>query len=233
MENDKMTATHESDAKKESGQTKKPFYKKWWFWLIIAIAVLALIGAIAGGTASGTDTDEGRPTVDSDADQDIDAPGNGGTTPPADQDIDAPGNDDATPPAEEAAIGDPVSNKAGIVFKVESVSDSTIAGEGYLTETTEINFVIVRITITNNGNKEYSANPYNFHLKKGSTEYSHHSTTYHYDNGMDVFDGINPGITKTLTIVFETPTRSTDEEYSLVCEGDSWFATDDVTIILK
>lgn len=217
MENDKMTATHESDAKKESGQSKKPFYKKWWFWLIIAIAVLALIGAIAGGTASGTDTDEGRPPVDSDTDQDIDAPG----------------DDDATPPTEEVTIGDSVSNKAGIVFKVERASDSTIAGEGYLTETTDMNFVIVSITITNNSNKEYNANPNNFHLKKGSNEYSHHSATYYYDNGMDAFDGINPGITKTLTIVFETPTRSTDEEYSLVCEGDSWFATDDVTIILK
>ena len=119
------------------------------------------------------------------------------------------------------------------MFKVESASDSTIAGEGYLTETTETNFIIVSITITNNGNKEYRANPYNFHLKKGSTEYSHHSATYYYDNRMDAFDGINPGITKTLTIVFETPTRSIDEEYSLVCEGDSWFATDDVTIILK
>ena len=217
MESDKSTTTPVSDTKKESGQSKKPFYKKWWFWVIIAIVVLALISAIAGGTASGTDTDEGRPTVDSDADQDIDAPG----------------DDDATPSTEEVTIGDSVSNKAGIVFKVESASDSTIAGDGYFTETTAMNFVIVSITITNNGNKEYSANPNNFHLKKGSNEYSHHSATYYYDNGMDAFDGINPGITKTLTIVFETPTRSADEEYSLVCEGDSWFATDDITIILK
>ena len=184
---------------------------------MIAIVVLALIGAIAGGTASGTNTDDGNPPVDSDTDQDIDAPG----------------DDDATPPTEEVTIGDSVSNKAGIVFKVESASDSTIAGDGYFTKTTDMNFVIVSITITNNSNKEYNANPNNFHLKKGSNEYSHHSATYYYDNGMDAFDGINPGITKTLTIVFETPTRSADEEYSLVCEGDSWFATDDITIILK
>lgn len=218
MENDKITTTPVSDTKKEAGQSKKPFYKKWWFWLIIAIVILALIGAIAGGTASGTDTDGDTTSVGGNTNSDSDTTGNG---------------DGATSSAEEATIGDPVSNKAGIVFKVESANDSTIAGEGYLTETTEINFVIVRITITNNGNKEYSANPYNFHLKKGSTEYSHHSATYYYDNGISSLDGINPGITKTLTIVFETPTRSADEEYSLVCEGDSWFATDDVTIILK
>lgn len=32
-------------------KVKKPFYKKWWFWLIIGLAVLGIIGGIGGGFA--------------------------------------------------------------------------------------------------------------------------------------------------------------------------------------
>ena len=103
MENDKMTVTHESDTKKEAGQSKKPFYKKWWFWLIIAIVILALIGAIAGGTASGTDTDGDTTSVGGNTNSDSDTTGNG---------------DGATSSAEEATIGDPVSNKAVLAEKL-------------------------------------------------------------------------------------------------------------------
>ena len=103
---------------------------------MIAIVVLALIGAIAGGTASGTNTDDGNPPVDSDSGTNTDdgntpVDSDSGTNtddgnPPVDsdtdQDIDAPGDDDATPSTEEVTIGDSVSNKAGIVFKVESAA---------------------------------------------------------------------------------------------------------------
>lgn len=35
---------------------KVPFYKKWWFWLIIGVVVLGIIGSVVGGTSGGSST---------------------------------------------------------------------------------------------------------------------------------------------------------------------------------
>ena len=37
--------------KKQDQVEKKPFYKKWWFWLIIGIVIVGIIGSIVGGPA--------------------------------------------------------------------------------------------------------------------------------------------------------------------------------------
>ena len=36
-----------------STSVKKPFYKKWWFWVIIVVLVLGIIGAIGGDDEEG------------------------------------------------------------------------------------------------------------------------------------------------------------------------------------
>lgn len=38
---------------KETENSKKPIFKKWWFWVIVVIAVLAVIGSQVGGNNSG------------------------------------------------------------------------------------------------------------------------------------------------------------------------------------
>lgn len=219
MQDDSVHGTPDNGAE-NAAQKKKPFYKKWWFWVIIAIVAIALIGGIAGGTSGNSNSDVVKSAPNNVVD------GNQSETDNTDK------NEGSTS-AEEFGIGDTVSNKAGIAFKVESVTNSDVAGEDYLTESTDANFIIIRLIVTNNGNEEYPANPYDFRLQKGSNEYTHHSSTYYYENGMSSLNGINPGITKTCIIVFETPSASTEEEYSLVCKGDAWFAADDVVIKLK
>lgn len=44
---------------KENAGGKKPFYKKWWFWVIIGVVVIALIS----GSATGNKTDVPETTV--------------------------------------------------------------------------------------------------------------------------------------------------------------------------
>ena len=46
------------EEKKQDQTSKKPIYKKWWFWLIIGVVVLGIIGSIIGGTA-GSSTNSG------------------------------------------------------------------------------------------------------------------------------------------------------------------------------
>ena len=40
-------------------KTKKPVYKKWWFWLIIGLVAVGTVGAIAGGTSGSSGTGGG------------------------------------------------------------------------------------------------------------------------------------------------------------------------------
>ena len=49
MEGEEKTKTEEKKA------AKVPFYKKWWFWVIIALVVLGAIGGAVGGTDSSKD----------------------------------------------------------------------------------------------------------------------------------------------------------------------------------
>ncbi|PJM75227.1 hypothetical protein CSQ87_06485 [Bifidobacterium simiarum] len=44
---------------RRGGKPKKPFWKKWWFWLIV---VLIVIGAIAGGSGNGSGNDGSSPS---------------------------------------------------------------------------------------------------------------------------------------------------------------------------
>lgn len=217
----------EPNSEKNGGNTASkrkndgvPFYKKWWFWVIIAVVVLALIGGIAGGTSSDTDKND---LSSGQTDTGLD----GGTVPDNDS------SDSGSGTVTENKIGSSVSNKADVTFKVEKVIDSKTAGDSYSAYKTDANFVIVTIKITNNGDSEYEANPYNFNLKRGSVEYAHHLSTYAYDNGMSSLNGINPGITKTFTIVFETPTSSATDEYRIVCGSGGFLGLDAVTILLK
>ena len=45
---------------KQEQKPKVPFYKKWWFWLIIGLVVVGIIGSIVGGTAGGSSSNNGN-----------------------------------------------------------------------------------------------------------------------------------------------------------------------------
>lgn len=48
-----------------SVKVKKPIYKKWWLWVIIAFAVIGIIGSINGGNKSSANTDNGSSVIQS------------------------------------------------------------------------------------------------------------------------------------------------------------------------
>ena len=130
-------------------------------------------------------------------------------------------------------ICDNATNSSDIVFKVNSVQNTQLVGSGILSETTSNNFAIVNISIRNNSDKPFSANPNNFNLVLNGKKYSYHSATYYLDNGMSSLDDINPGITKTYRIVFEVPTSTLNDTYTLVCGNNYSLLWNDVEILLK
>lgn len=130
-------------------------------------------------------------------------------------------------------ICDNATNSSDIVFKVNSVQNTQLVGSGILSETTSNNFAIVNISIRNNSDKPFSANPNNFNLVLNGKKYSYHSATYYLDNGMSSLDDINPGITKTYRIVFEVPTSTLNDTYTLVCGNNYSLLWKDIEILLK
>lgn len=41
-----------------NGKTKKPFYKKAWFWIVVIVIILLIIGVSGGSDEEGTDSEE-------------------------------------------------------------------------------------------------------------------------------------------------------------------------------
>lgn len=124
-------------------------------------------------------------------------------------------------------IGDTATNEDNVEFVVESVEDTKKIG---LSET-ESNFIVVTIRITNKGSESWSQNPNNCVLLLGDAEYKYNSATFYLEDSMSGLTEINPNISKTAKIAFETPTKSTEDTYSIKLTGYSLF-DQGVTIIL-
>lgn len=141
-------------------------------------------------------------------------------------------DNNAFSPAEDknVYIGETVVNSKDIAFKVVRVQNAKSIGGMAATQN---NYIIVTLSISNRSSKTWEQNPNNCTLIKGDATYQYNSNTFLLGDGMSGFDEINPGITKTMSIAFETPTKSTEEEYSIKLSGYSWLVNDSVTIVLK
>lgn len=117
-----------------------------------------------------------------------------------------------TPPA---AINEFVADRDGVEFCVTKVENQKSIGSGYSEVTTENNFVVVTITIRNNGTEPYDVNSGRFVLMNGEIEYQDDlEALYAFDNAM-FMDTINPGLSKEYTIVYETPMETQDGDFRL------------------
>lgn len=199
------TAENTSSSTNPNKQNKNSNKKNFYkkWWFWVIIAVVA---AIIIGAAAGS------------------ADGNGGDEIQDYENVNS---------SEAWYICDNATNSSDIVFKVNSVQNTQFVGSGILSETTSNNFAIVNISISNNSDKPFSANPNNFNLVLNGKKYNYHSATYYLDNGMSSQDDINPGITKTYRIVFEVPTSTLNDTYTLVCGNNYSLLWNDVEILLK
>lgn len=126
-------------------------------------------------------------------------------------------------------LGEVATNSKGVEFVVQSVRDTQQIG---YYGTTENNFIIVTVKITNKGTESWSQNPNNCVLMLNDAEYEYSSNTFLLDDNMSSSNEINPGLTKTMSIAFETPTKSTENTYSIKLSGYSLWNDDSVTIVL-
>ncbi|MBR2969804.1 MAG: DUF4352 domain-containing protein [Clostridia bacterium] len=126
-------------------------------------------------------------------------------------------------------LGETAKNSDGVEFVVLNVKDTQSIGG----RTTENNYMIITIKITNKSKEAWSQNPNNCVLILNDAEYEYSSLTYLLEDGMSGFDEINPQLSRTFSIVFETPTKSTENIYKVKLSGYSLWKDDGVIITLK
>lgn len=131
-----------------------------------------------------------------------------------------------------AYLGEQVANKSDVAFCVTSVENKTTLGSGDFQISTDANYVVLRVKITNDSTDPYAVNNLNFVLLDGidenSSEYEANSELgilTEYENYM-MLDTVNPGLSKEYVLAYETPTASLNANYALCVKNDNLFEED-------
>ena len=132
---------------------KKPFYKKWWFILIVAIIVLGAIGNMAGGN---------------DATKERDSKDKVETSAKAPDDKKDNAKEDKK--EEITGVGTPL-EVGDAVFTLNGSSLADQVGPSVLPTKAKGKFLIIDVTYKNNGNKAVTVDASFFKLKRGEKTY--------------------------------------------------------------
>ena len=175
-------------------KVKKPFYKKWWVWLI----AIVIIGSIATSGEETATTDKAEPTS-AKASED-------GETNAEPKEEKEEKEEPKKGEKKTTGIGEPL--KVGdVVFTANGTSTATNVGGEY-GQTAQGVYYIVDVTVKNEGKEAITTDSSFFTLKSGDTTYDANATADIYINeagGGFFFQSINPGIENKGKIVFDIP----------------------------
>ncbi|MBO1515294.1 DUF4352 domain-containing protein [Metabacillus bambusae] len=191
---------------------KKPFYRRWWFW---AIAVILVIAIATGGGEDDTD-------LANDA---------GDAAPPETEE----GTDAAEGEKQEETktykIGDAV--KVGdVVFTVHGKSTANNVG-GEFGQNASGTYLILDVTVKNEGKEAIMTDSSFFKLLQGDTEYNadDSATLYANEAGKGFFlEEINPNLENRGKVVFDV--ADAKAAYQLQVQSGFW-GTETQTIDLQ
>lgn len=186
MSNAPMSKEELKQAKKDAKNLlKKPFYKKWWVWVIAVIVVFA----IAGGGEDETES--------------VDGSGEAETPKAETPKAETPKKDKPKEEAKVYGIGEVV--KVGDVeFTVNKTSTAKNVG-GQFGSNAQGTYLLVDVTVTNKGNEAITTDTSFFKLKAGEKTYEADSTaSMHTDMELKFFlQQVNPDLSNTGTVVFD------------------------------
>lgn len=159
-----------------AGKVKKPFYKKWWVWLLAIIVVIAITsGGDDTPTEKATDKAEPKTEEKSKAKEEVVAAGIG----------------------EVVKVGD-------VEFTVNETTTAKNVGGEYGSDA-KGTFLIVDVTVTNLGTEAITTDSSFFKLKVGEKTYeADSSASISADMKMNFFyEEINPDLSSTGKVVFD------------------------------
>ena len=162
---------------------KKPFYKKWWVWVLAVVLFLGFIGSMG---------EEGVEQSASSSSSDVSS-GNSDSS------------SDKSEPEKSATIGTPL--KVGDVeFTVNGISSATNVGGQYGANSQGV-FLLVDVTVTNLGKEAITTDSSLFKLLVEDMEFEADSTATMYagaDASANFFlEQVNPTLSLTGTVVFD------------------------------
>lgn len=166
---------------------KKPFYKRVWFIVLAALVVIGVLANMGGSdnskeTASKSTTTSETTTTDSSSkasSEETEATYSVGQT---------------------FTVGD-------VEYTVNSVSTSQTVGDEFINKTVQGTYLLLNITVKNNGDDALSVSNDYFTLYKGKTKYTSDSTAslYASDNTGFFLEEVNPGNALTSNVAFDIP----------------------------
>lgn len=117
----------------------------------------------------------------------------------------------AAPAFAEISIG-------GLNYSVKSVLRTTVVGSEFMRETADGEFIIVKISVRNTGHEPATISDSDFHLKNGDVTYD--ASSKGMMNGGFFLAKLNPGVSKTGSIIFDVPANTSPSKYKLVVYGN-------------
>lgn len=167
------------------GKIKKPFYKKWWFWLIAIIIVVGLVGG--GGDETETKDDIAADTT-------------------SESELVSESSQEEAESVEETqvySIGDTV-DVGDVTYVVNSVDSATNVGGEY-GQNSKGTYLLVNVTVTNNGDESLTVDNSLFKLLNDGKEYDSDSAAGIYANDDSSFflESVNPELSLTGNVVFD------------------------------
>lgn len=177
----------DEDGNEVKGKIKKPFYKKWWFWLF---AVIMVGGALTN--EEGTEPSNSNAVAENAVEKE--------------SAVESSKTEvvEETKPEEKAfAMGDTV-NVGKVAYVVNSVETATNVGGDY-GQDSKGTYLLVNITVTNNGDEALTVDNSFFKLLNDGKEYESDSMAgiYANDNSSFFLESINPELYLTGNIVFD------------------------------
>lgn len=163
---------------------KKPIYKRVWFIVLVVFIVLGVISSLG-------DSEEKGETNKSENNS-------------ASNDNNEGANSKEKETSKQYRVGEVV--KVGDVdYIVNSVTTSKTVGGQYLSETARGTYLIINLTVTNNGNDSLTVSSSLFKLLNGEKEYESDSGAgiYANEDAGFFFEDLNPDLSLTGNVVFD------------------------------
>uniref|UniRef100_UPI00359F3364 DUF4352 domain-containing protein n=1 Tax=Jeotgalibaca porci TaxID=1868793 RepID=UPI00359F3364 len=178
----------DEDGNEVKGKMKKPFYKKWWFWLLVVIVVGGALGG--GDDTESTDKNEVAETASSTVEKESKPEESVAESKPEVVE-------------ETYAITDTV-NVGKVTYVVNSVDTATNVGGEY-GQNSKGTYLLVNVTVTNNGDEALTVDNNLFKLLNDGKEYESDSMAGMYANEDTSFflESVNPELSLTGNLVFD------------------------------
>lgn len=175
---------------------KKPIYKRVWFIALIVIIVIS-VGSSFGGDSKSSSSNNAEKTSSEKTTKNEEKSYHVG---------------------ELVVVGD-------VEYIVNSISTAKTVGGEYLSSNSKGTYLLINVTVKNNGNKELYVDGSLFKLVNGEKEYDSDSSAGMYANESGTFflENINPDLSTTGNVVFDVSDETISaEDLQLRVQTGAW-----------